>query len=124
MEEVERAKLILSQLGQFAHAPKKYTQLYRNYLLTECVRERADEKEYGPFRDSYTWILAPKDHPSTQREITHLLEHLKPEYRYKVEALAGISLEDFVKVLIEEEGMSEDFRRVFVEFGKRYLHRI
>ena len=118
-EVVAKAKALSHTLAQFAVEPEKYSQLYRNYLLAEAVRVRGDEE--GPYKDCYTWILAPKTHPSTKRELRHLIEHLKEEYQYKVRALAGICLEDFVEVLIHTEGMPKEYLCVFEEFRRRYL---
>ncbi|MBK8884607.1 MAG: hypothetical protein IPN67_20325 [Bacteroidales bacterium] len=72
------------------HINKGCTQIYRNFLLTEKYR-----MVHG-FKDSFSIILAPKDHPSTDREIKSLVKFLKPEYQYK---LKKHSLEDFVSAL-------------------------
>jgi len=65
-------------------------QIYRNYLLTE---------KYGKIhslKDTYSIILAPKDHPSTKSEIASLKTYLKPQYHYKLEKY---DLETFVELL-------------------------
>jgi hypothetical protein len=66
------------------------TQIYRNFLLTEKFRVAKDLK------DSYSIVLAPKDHPSTNEEIKSLKQYLKNEYSYK---LTDYKLEDFVNAL-------------------------
>lgn len=51
----------------------KLTQIYRNLLLTE--RYRIVEE----LKDSYSVVLSPKEHPSTEEEIRSVTEYLKPE---------------------------------------------
>ena len=92
----------------------KLTQIYRNLLLTE--RYRIKEK----LKDSYSVVLSPKDHPSTEEEIQSVTEYLKPEFAYK---LSAISLEDFVDAMIQYlpeyyAQVYERFRRRYLEFGK------
>ena len=65
-------------------------QIYRNFLLVEKFRV------VNRLKDSYSIILAPKDHPSTEKEINSLKKYLKNEYNYK---LADYKLEDFVCAL-------------------------
>ena len=69
---------------------KGCTQIYRNFLLTEKFR-----MVYN-LRDSFSIILAPKDHPSTNTEIESLKKYLKPENHYK---LKKYTLEDFTSKL-------------------------
>lgn len=69
------------------------TQISRNFLLTEKFRE------VNGLRDSYSIILAPKDHPTTDKEVDSLKQYLKPEY--KDLKLRKVSLESFIEVLIE-----------------------
>ena len=114
-----RARQLMEALGQFAKIPSTYSQLYRNYLLAENIRMKGDE--WGPYKDCYTWILAPESHPSTQREISVLINHLKPEYNYKVKMLEGISLEQFTEVLTQDPDMPSKYHTIFEEFRKRYL---
>jgi len=66
------------------------TQIYRNFLLVEKFRV------VNRLKDSYSIILAPKDHPSTEKEINSLKQYLKNEYNYK---LTDYKLEDFVSSL-------------------------
>lgn len=96
----------------------KLTQIYRNLLLTE--RYRIKEK----LKDSYSVVLSPKDHPSTEEEIKSVTEYLKPEFSYK---LSAISLEDFVDAMIQYlpeyyAQVYERFRRRYLEFGKALLN--
>jgi hypothetical protein len=65
-------------------------QIYRNFLLTEKFRV------VKGLKDSYSIILAPKDHPSTDGEIRSLKQYLKKEYCYK---LTDYKIEDFVDAL-------------------------
>ena len=67
---------------------KKVTQIYRNFLLTEC---------YGVLEGAnrcYSVVLAPAQHPTTQQEVASLKDELLPEYQYKI---SSVTLEDFVK---------------------------
>lgn len=65
-------------------------QIYRNFMLTEryCQVQK--------LMNSYSYILAPEEHPSTQKEIESINQYLKPEYQYK---LQKYKLEDFVNAL-------------------------
>jgi hypothetical protein len=67
------------------------TQIYRNFLLVEKFRV------LNRLKDSYSIILAPKDHPSTDKEINSLKQFLKPEY--KELKIKKYSLEAFIEVL-------------------------
>lgn len=67
------------------------SQIYRNFILTEKYRQ-----VHG-LKDSYSIILAPKNHPSTVGEIRSLKQYLKNEVSYK---LTDYKLEDFVSALI------------------------
>ena len=53
------------------------TQIYRNFLLSEM---------YGYIKGllSYSIILAPKDHPSTKREVESLTNGLCKEYKNNI----------------------------------------
>ena len=67
---------------------KVITQIYRNFLLTEC---------YGIVEGAnrcYSVVLAPALHPTTQKEVASLKDELLPEYQYKI---SSITLEDFAK---------------------------
>lgn len=88
----------------------KLTQIYRNFLLAEVYGKKEG------FKDSYSVILSPKEHPSTEREIRSVTAYLKPEYVYK---LSSVTLEDFVEVLLQY--FPDDYARVFERFRRRYL---
>lgn len=88
----------------------KLTQIYRNLLLTE--RYRIVEG----LKDSYSVVLSPKDHPSTEEEIKSVTEYLKPEYAYK---LSAVTLEDFVDAMIQY--LPEYYAQVYNAFKERYL---
>jgi hypothetical protein len=88
----------------------KLTQIYRNLLLTERYRM------VEGLKDSYSVVLSPKEHPSTEEEISSVTEYLKPEYAYK---LSAVSLEDFVDVMIQY--LPEYYAQVYERFRGRYL---
>lgn len=88
----------------------KLTQIYRNLLLTE--RYRIKER----LKDSYSVVLSPKEHPSTEEEIKYVTDYLKPEYVYK---LSAVSLEDFMDAMIQY--LSEYYTLVYEKFRRRYL---
>lgn len=91
----------------------KLTQIYRNLLLTE--RYRVVEG----LTDSYSVVLSPKEHPSTEEEIKSVVKYLKPEYAYK---LSAVTLEDFVDNMIRY--LPEYYVLVYERFKKRYLEFI
>ena len=86
----------------------KLTQIYRNLLLTE--RYRIVEG----LKDSYSVVLSPKEHPSTEEEIKSVTKYLKPEYAYK---LSAVSLEDFVNAMIQY--LPEYYAQVYERFRGR-----
>lgn len=88
----------------------KLTQIYRNLLLTEKYRIEEELK------DSYSVVLSPKDHPSTEEEIKSVTEYLKPEYANK---LSAVALEDFVDAIIQY--LPEYYAQVYEKFRRRYL---
>ena len=88
----------------------KLTQIYRNLLLTERYRM------VEGLKDSYSVVLSPKEHPSTEEEISSVLEYLKPQYAYK---LSTVSLEDFMDAMIQY--LSEYYTLVYERFRRRYL---
>lgn len=88
----------------------KLTQIYRNLLLTERYRM------VEGLKDSYSVVLSPKDHPSTEEEIRSVTEYLKPEYAYK---LSAVTLEDFVDAMIQY--LPEYYVQVYERFRGRYL---
>ena len=93
-----------------SHIKNGCTQIYRNFLLTEKYRM------VHQLKDSYSIILAPKDHPSTDGEIKSLLELLHPEYHYKLKKYA---IEDFVSAL--GKSCPDEFQAWLKWFFDRYL---
>ena len=89
---------------------KTVTQIYRNFLLTEC---------YGIVENAnrcYSVVLAPAQHPTTEKEVASLRDELKPEYHYKISA---VSLEDFVKIALNTCPKGDKYP--FWYFRERYL---
>jgi hypothetical protein len=89
---------------------KGCTQIYRNFLLTEKYRM------VHHLKDSFSVILAPEDHPSTNPEIVSLKNYLKPENHYK---LKKYSLEDFLSNL--NKSCPDTFQPWLKWFFDRYL---
>ena len=89
---------------------KGCTQIYRNFLLTEKYR-----LVHG-LSDSYSIILAPREHPTTEKEIFSLRENLILEFHYKLRKYA---LEDFVDSL--KPDCPEEFQNWLTWFYNRYL---
>lgn len=87
----------------------KLTQIYRNFLLSES---------YGLWigAESFSIILSPKIHPSTDDEVLSITNDMRPEYRGK---LKSISLESFTDKLISES--PEEYADIFRRFRDRYL---
>jgi hypothetical protein len=65
---------------------------------------------------SYSIILSPSIHPSTESEVDSLLPELKEEY---AEKLRIVHLEDFVDALIANT--PEEYSSLFDRFRSRYL---
>ena len=86
------------------------TQIYRNFLLSEAYG-------FHEVLQSYSIILAPKELPTTQKELESLTNVLRDEYKNKIKK---IYLEDFVNALINN--CSEEYRVVFERFYDRYLN--
>lgn len=86
-------------------------QIYRNYLLAEKYRVVHGIKE------SYSIILAPKNHPSTKREIETLKYNLNPEFHYKI---LKEDLESFLEKL--ELSCPDEFKDWLNDFKERYLN--
>lgn len=61
-------------------------------------------------------MLSPKEHPSTEEEISSVTRYLKPEYEYK---LSDVTLEDFVDAMIQY--LPEYYAHVYERFRGRYL---
>jgi hypothetical protein len=87
------------------------SQIYRNFLLSECYRIKE------PAHECYSIVLSPKDHPTTEEEVKSLQQELKPEYQYKIQA---VSLEDFVERILKVCPSEES--RPFIRFKNRYLN--
>ncbi len=109
------ANIVATESGLFTEngleqINEKCTQIHRNFLLTEKYRMKKK------FKDSYSIILAPKDHPSTAKEIDSLLKLVKPEFQYK---LKKYSLEDFVTAL--GKSCPDEFKMWLNWFYDRYL---
>lgn len=85
-------------------------QIYRNFLLTEKFRM------VNNLKDSFSIILAPKDHPSTNTEIESLRCYLKPENHY---ILKKYTLEDFTYNL--SRNCPDSFMPWLEWFNDRYL---
>lgn len=79
-------------------------------MLTERYRIKEGLK------DSYSVVLSPKEHPSTEEEIKSVTKYLKPEFAYK---LSAVSLEDFVDTMIQY--LPEYYAHVYERFMGRYL---
>lgn len=87
------------------------TQIYRNFLLTEKYRMVHE------LTDSFSIIMAPGEHPTTEKEIRSLQKNLKPEFHYKLKKYA---LEDFIKLLQVE--CPDEFSEWLNWFYDRYLN--
>ena len=97
-------------LKQILKGMKVVTQIYRNFLLTECygINEGAAR--------CYSVVLAPAQHPTTEKEVASLRDELKPEYQDKISA---VSLEDFVERTLKVCPSSD--RAAFEYFKERYI---
>ena len=92
---------------------KVITQIYRNFLLTEC---------YGIVEGAgrcYSVVLAPAQHPTTEKEVASLRNELLPEYKFKISA---ISLEDFIKITLRT--CPKEDKSPFLYFKERYIPKI
>ena len=92
---------------------KGISQIYRNFLLSECYRLKENAYE------CYSLVLSPAHHPTTDAEVHSLRDELLPEYQYKI---GSITLEQFVETAIEQ--CPEAYVAPFVWFRKRYLENI
>ncbi|MBK9733199.1 MAG: hypothetical protein IPO83_18245 [Chitinophagaceae bacterium] len=93
------------------------SQIYRNYLLAEKYAKVQKWMNEDGQINSYSIILAPKDHPSTQREIDSLKKFLKPQFQYKIEKS---DLELFIETL--SLNCPDEFKEWLSEFNDRYLN--
>ena len=89
---------------------KVVTQIYRNFLLTECygINEGASR--------CYSVVLAPAQHPTTEKEVASLRNELKPEFQNKISA---ISLEYFITKTLEI--CPDEDKAPFEYFKNRYM---
>lgn len=86
------------------------TQIYRNFLLSEMYGLEEGLR-------SHSIILAPREHPSTARELDSLTNRLSDEYKGKIKQ---IYLEDFVNRLIANS--PSEYSATFCKFYDRYLN--
>lgn len=89
---------------------KPISQIYRNFLLTECYGVLEGANRY------YSVILAPAQHPTTKKEVDSLKNELKPEYQFKI---TSVTLEDFIEKTLEFCPQNE--KAPFIYFKNRYL---
>lgn len=101
--KLEEEKLIIE-------GKKGLTQIYRNFLLSETYG-------FDEGLQSYSIILAPKNHPSTKREFNSLHNELREEYQHKI---MPIDLEKFVNNIIRV--CPETYKSAFERFYDRYLN--
>lgn len=87
------------------------TQIYRNFLLTEKYRIKHQ------MADSWSVILAPKDNPTTEKEIQTINNMLLPEFRDK--KIFKYQLEDFIQVIKEQ--VPKEYTPWVNWFQDRYL---
>jgi len=113
----EKSLEIIKQLKCFNHNLEekiksrqiKLTQIYRNFLLSEIYGLKTNA-------DSYSIILSPHIHPSTDKEVRSITDEMQPDYKGK---LRNISLESFTDKLISES--PEEYAEIFRRFKDRYL---
>lgn len=61
-------------------------------------------------------VFSPKEHPSTEEEISSVTKYLKTEYEYK---LSAVTLEDFLDAMIQY--LPEYYAQIYERFRGRYL---
>lgn len=84
------------------------TQVYRNFLLTEKYRQ------VHRLNGSWSVIIAPKEHPTTDKEIASLQDQLRDRTK-----LFKLSLEDFVACI--KAHCPAEFQPWLEWFEERYL---
>lgn len=101
------------ELKQLLKGMKVVTQIYRNFLLTECygMKEGAGR--------CYSVVLAPAQHPTTEKEVASLKNELRPVYQDKISAL---SLEDFIEKTLKT--CPKEDKAPFWYFKERYIPNI
>ena len=89
----------------------------KNFLMKktfEYAKYRVkNRKENETIDDSYSVVVSPKEHPSTEEEIKSVTKFLKPEYSYK---LSAVTLEDFVNTMIHT--LPGSYASVYERFWK------
>ena len=111
LKAVQELKCFKSDVeSRIINGEVRLTQIYRNFLLSE---------KYGEDKglNSYSIILAPRNHPSTVNEFKSLYNELKEEHRTKINSM---HLEDFVNAIINNS--PTEYRLVFERFYDRYLN--
>ncbi len=94
------------------HIGKGSIQIYRNFLLTEKYRM------VKKLANSYSIILAPRDHPTTESEIESIKKYFSENC--PVTKLKKYDLEDFVRII--SNNISEEKYKEWINwFHKRYL---
>lgn len=113
-EWIKRIKMFKPETEKDLLSGKKVvTQIYRNFLLTEC---------YGIVENAnrcYSVVLAPAQHPTTEKEVASLKNELLPEYQYKISA---VSLEDFIEKTLKV--CPKEDNAPFLYFKDRYIPNI
>ena len=113
-EWIKRIKMFKPETEKDLLSGKKaVTQIYRNFLLTECygIVEKANR--------CYSVVLAPAQHPTTEKEVASLKNELLPKYQFKISA---VSLEDFIKKTLMTCPKGE--KAPFLYFYERYIPNI
>ena len=98
---------------QITENGKGLTQIYRNFLMSEMYGLYGEEEEL----QSYSIILSPTKHPSTDKELKTLHNELREEYQHKIKS---ITLEDFVEKIISV--CPKAYKSIFERFYDRYLN--
>lgn len=111
IEIIRRLKCFRSDIEEkIAKSEIKLTQVYRNFLLSEIYGRNISA-------ESYSLIMSPMNHPSTNKELKSLVDELTDQYKHKVQS---ISLDDFVNSLIENS--PPNYSEVYKRFYDRYLN--
>lgn len=111
IEIIRQLKCFRSDIEEkIAKSEIKLTQVYRNFLLSETYGKDISA-------ESYSLIMSPINHPSTNKELKSLVNELTDSYKHKIQC---ISLEEFVNSLIKN--CPPDYSEVFSRFYDRYLN--
>lgn len=111
MEIIKQLKCFHSDIEErIAKSEIKLTQIYRNFLLSETYGRDISA-------ESYSLIMSPINHPSTNKELCSLADELTDEYKHKVQS---ISLDEFVNSLIKN--CPPNYCEVYKRFYNRYLN--